>query len=393
MYAQFVTRNGTTNTAVGYNDIMAQGYNGYEPKNMTLKNTDWGTQLDFYERHQQTNGKEEASPAFAIVRGKYKEGNRTDANYCYYKVDLCYTNTATGGSELYNLLRNIQYNIIIKSVSGRGYSSAEEAAKNAASNNVSFAIEIKHLANLSDGERRLSVEYTQRLITEDNAIVSLKYKYEPDITKGTSDNDEVVFSNLVGNVLAVNNTNGATDYDKYVVSNVEGSDGWNTITFKSQAISGTRTQTIILSAGGLQRSVEFILGEPYHLTIDMPENVASGVGKSVEAVLTLPKGLPQALFPLVFNIVVEKFSLSPDSSVAGNNMPVVTGLNQYGEPIIGGSYFGYEVTITEDEYNQENGNIKKLYFKTAFDDSSSVVNVYNPYFNIATDSFTTAARI
>ena len=74
-------------------------------------------------------------------------------------------------------------------------------------------------------------------------------------------------------------------------------------------------------------------------------------------------------------------------------MPVVTGLNQYGEPICGGSYFGYEITVTEEEYNQENGNIKKLYFKTAFDDSSSVVNVYNPYFNIATDSFTTVARI
>ena len=70
---------------------------------------------------------------------------------------------------------------------------------------------------------------------------------------------------------------------------------------------------------------------------------------------------------------------------------VVTILN--GEPVKGGSYFGYEITVTEEEYNQEGGNIKKLYFKTAFDDSSSVVNVYNPYFNIATDSFTTAARI
>lgn len=390
VYAQFVTREGTTNTEVGYYGLVAQGYNGYEPKNMTLTNSDWGKQIDFYERHQQTNGKEVDTPTFAIVRGKYKEGNTTDSNYCYYKVDLCYTNGETGGSELYNLLRNIEYNITILSVSGRGYSSADEAARNAASNNVSFAIEIKHLTNLSDGERRLSVEYTQRLITNSNSTVTLKYKYEPNITQTASANGEVTFSHLAGNVLVVNNANGVTDYDKYVVSNVAGSDGWNTVTFKTGAVSGTKTQTIILSAGGLHRSVEFVLGEPYYLTIDMPENVEAGVNKSVVAELILPKGLPHALFPLVFNIVVEKFSLSPDSSVAGNNLPVITGLNQYGEPVKGGSYFGYEITVTEEEYNQEGGNVKKLYFKTAYQNSSSVVNVYNPYFNIATDNFTVA---
>lgn len=122
----------------------------------------------------------------------------------------------------------------------------------------------------------------------------------------------------------------------------------------------------------------------------MPENVEAGVNKSVVAELILPKGLPHALFPLVFNIVVEKFSLSPDSSVAGNNLPVITGLNQYGEPVKGGNYFGYEITVTEEEYNQEGGNVKKLYFKTAYQNSSSVVNVYHPYFNIATDNFTVA---
>jgi hypothetical protein len=198
----------------------------------------------------------------------------------------------------------------------------------------------------------------------------------------------VTFSNLAGNVLAVNNPNGATDYDKYVVSNVAGSDGWNTITFNTQTGSSTKTQTIILSAGGLQRSIEYILGEAYYMTIDMPDSVEAGVGKSVEATLTLQKGLPESIFPLVFNLVVEKFSLSPDASIADNNLPVVMGLNQYGEPVSGGNYFGYEIEINLEDYNKAGGNIKRLYFKTALQDSSSGVYVYNPYFNNAYDSFT-----
>lgn len=383
-YASFATRNGTTNTEVGYNSLSAQGYNGYEPKGITLTESDWGTQIDFYERHQQTDGKAVATPAFAIIEGVY---NR-DSKPSYFKVDLCYTNQLTGGSELYNLLRNIEYKIIINSVTGSGYGTAEEAARNAASNNVSFAIEIKNLTNISDGERRLSVEYTQRLITNGGATVSLRYKYEPDITKSASSNGEVTFSNLAGNVLAVNNPNGATDYDKYVVSNVAGSDGWNTITFNTQTSSSTKTQTIILSAGGLQRSIEYILGEAYYMTIDMPDSVEAGVGKSVEATLTLQKGLPESIFPLVFNLVVEKFSLSPDASIADNNLPVVMGLNQYGEPVSGGNYFGYEIEINLEDYNKAGGNIKRLYFKTALQDSSSGVYVYNRYFNNAYDSFT-----
>ena len=399
-YAQFATHARAANSSLNYNDIAAQGYEGYEPNDMSLTNSSWGAMHEFYERRQQISGKEVATPAFAIVRGRYVGANGEDAEYSYYKIDICYTDETTGAVELYNLLRNIEYNITIIEVLGRGYATLNEAATNAASNNLNFAVETKSLNSISDGERRLSVEYTQRVLTEGDAEFTLKYKYETNISTGATNNNAVVFSNLAGNVLAVNNPNGATDAAKYIVSNVAGADGWNSVTFKSQAVSGTKLQTIILTAGNLQRSIELILGEPYTMTLDMVPGsstnvVDSKVGAAVEAKISLPLGLPEALFPLEIYLVAEKMTLSPDATK--NVLPVITGLSATGVPSSSGIHFGYIVTIDASYYYVEdtNGNRtgeyrneKMLYFKTSTADSSSRVNIYNPYFNIAYDSFT-----
>ena len=399
-YAQFATHARAANSSLNYNDIAAQGYEGYEPNDMSLTNSTWGAMHEFYERRQQISGKEVATPAFAIVRGRYVGANGEDAEYSYYKIDICYTDETTGAVELYNLLRNIEYNITIIEVLGRGYATLNEAATNAASNNLNFAVETKSLNSISDGERRLSVEYTQRVLTEGDAEFTLKYKYETNISTGATNNNAVVFSNLAGNVLAVNNPNGATDAAKYIVSNVAGADGWNSVTFRSQAVSGTKLQTIILTAGNLQRSIELILGEPYTMTLDMVPGsstnvVDSKVGAAVEAKISLPLGLPEALFPLEIYLVAEKMTLSPDATK--NVLPVITGLSATGVPSSSGIHFGYIVTIDASYYYVEdaNGNRtgeyrneKMLYFKTSTADSSSRVNIYNPYFNIAYDSFT-----
>lgn len=399
-YAQFATHARAANSSLNYNDIAAQGYEGYEPNDMSLTNSTWGAMHEFYERRQQISGKEVATPAFAIVRGRYVGANGEDEEYSYYKIDICYTDETTGAVELYNLLRNIEYNITIIEVLGRGYASLNEAATNAASNNLNFAVETKSLNSISDGERRLSVEYTQRVLTEGNAEFTLKYKYETNISTGATNNNAVVFSNLAGNVLAVNNPNGATDAAKYIVSNVAGADGWNSVTFKSQAVSGTKLQTIILTAGNLQRSIELILGEPYTMTLDMVPGSSTNVvereiGAAVEAKISLPLGLPEALFPLQIYLVAEKMTLSPDATK--NVLPVITGLSATGVPSSSGIHFGYIVTIDASYYYVEdaNGNRtgeyrneKMLYFKTSTADSSSRVNIYNPYFNIAYDSFT-----
>ena len=106
-------------------------------------------------------------------------------------------------------------------------------------------------------------------------------------------------------------------------------------------------------------------------------------------------GLPESLFPLEIYIVAEEMSLSPDATK--NTLPVITGLTAQGIPAADGKYFGYVATIESYDYYIEDSdgnrtgtynNQRTLYFKTSIADSSSAVNIYNPYFHIATDSFT-----
>ena len=375
VYAQFAKREGTTNTELGYSDITKQGFVGFEPAGRELGNTEWSSAdknyVEFYERTT-TNIIAEEAP-FAIVSGTY-QGAET-----FYKVDICYKE---GESQvLYNLLRNIEYRIVINDVLGAGYSSAAEAAANVASNNLSHSVDTKNLLNISDGERRLSVEYTQKVLVEGNASFSLLYRYEPQIG-GNSDNGAVVFSGTDGgDVIASVGDIEAITTGTYA--------GWNRINFTSTAIEGVKRQSITLSAGGLQRTVEYILGQPYPLVLDMPTKVAAEQGTPVSATLDIGKGLLESMFPLEFYVVVENGSLS-------SSYPVVTGLSRTGEPVLGGQYFGYLVTVEADDYfivedgkisQTEFNNIVDLSFVTSKEDSSSVVNVYNPYFNVATDSF------
>ena len=411
VYAHYATRDvdAGTYTAKNYMTLRNEGFVGYEPSGRELVTsadqnsarttstvrtgdiTDgWGTTIEFYERYQRKGDVTVATPAYAIVRGKYVVDGTQESAYTYYKIDLCYKEDNV--VKLYNLLRNMQYDIIITDVAGKGYDSLDQDWDNiTASNNLSFSTQTQNLVNISDGFRRLSVEYTQKVLTPtnmDDGKFTLKYKYEPTIG-GASDNSEVDFSGLEGNVIA------------QVVSDVAEIDsdgvatGWNIVTFKAKDYTGVTRQTIMLSAENLSRQVEYILGDPYRMTLDMvPDKTVNEVlktaGTTVDATITLPKGLPDALFPMEIFVVAESSSLS-------STLPVKTGLDSQGRPVANGSYFGYVVTYEADQYfkTDENGNrlendwnnVIELSFKTNMDDSSSIVNAYNPYFDVATDSF------
>ena len=136
------------------------------------------------------------------------------------------------------------------------------------------------------------------------------------------------------------------------------------------------------------------------MTLDMVPGSSTNIvdreiGAAVEAKISLPLGLPEALFPLEIYLVAEEMTLSPDATK--NVLPVITGLSSTGVPSSSGIHFGYVVTIEASHYYVEdaNGNRtgeyrneKMLYFKTSTADSASRVNIYNPYFNNASDYFT-----
>lgn len=374
-------------TVPSYTTLTTAKYYGYEAANLggqdnDFANTGFADVQYLYEYNM--DGKNITAGTeypFVIIKGKYLGNNES-----YYKVDL-----VDDDGNYYNILRNFNYNIIINSVSGDGYSSADAAAAAAASNNISASIDTRNLLNISDGVSRLYVEYTTKYITT-TAPVTLKYKFVPDITSpNTVDNDYV----LTGTPT----TDNPVDLTEFVAGDVINSfevadsdvDGWRTITIEPKKTTGTKQQAVTISASTLSRTVTYYSVSAYQLAIDCPDEVPASVGASMTATLTIPEYLPEAIFPLEFVIVSDKLSISPDATK--ENMPVKTNLKADGTE--GGQYFGFVKTLEYDKYvlRGADGNITGYntsilcHFKTSIAASASNVSAYNPYFNSASDSF------
>lgn len=381
-----------------YAALDAANYDGFEPANRDLINntftggilncengTDWVTATAdvnsgyhyLYERNQKLE------PAYVIVCGTYD----TDTTPTYYKIDIINDKGVS-----YNLLRNIQYTVEITNVLGSGFATAEEAYNAGPTNNLNFSVETKNLLNLSDGESAFYVEYTQKVINQSGATVTLRYRYITDLSTGANNSDAVVITKGDGEVISgdIADGDGTTD-----------DDGWNTMSFTAGTIpaegESAKTQIVTLTAGSFARNVEFILTRPYTLKLDVPTKVAAELGTPVAATLELEERLPMGIFPLEFVVVAENNSLSPDATL--NTLPVVTGVNVDGTP--GGQHFGYKVTYEWDQYYTVSGGVESyntiipLYFKTNMADSAPEVGsadgtdcyAYNQYHNIATDEF------
>ena len=384
-----------------YAELDAANYDGFEPANRDLINdtftggalncengTDWVTATAdansgyhyLYERNQKLE------PAYVIVRGIYD----TDTTPTYYKIDIINDKGVS-----YNLLRNIQYTVNITNVLGSGFATAEEAYNAGPTNNLNFSVETKNLLNLSDGESAFYVEYTQKVINQSGATVTLRYRYVTNLSTGANNTDAVVITKGEGEVISgdIADGDGTTD-----------GDGWNTMSFTAGTIpaegESAKTQIVTLTAGSFARNVEFILTRPYTLMLDVSEKVGDKLGSSVISSLILEERLPMGIFPLEFIIVAENDSLSPNASL--NTLPVVTGLNVNGTP--GGQHFGYKVTYEWDQYYTVSGGVESynttipLYFKTnqvqsspLFTDKSTVEGIdcyaYNQYHNIANDEY------
>ena len=373
--APFNVNNGTYATysaRIAYKTLNDAGYYGYEPSAMEIVNTDtsdpiFATEHYIYERRQ---NQDDEDYTYVIIKGKYNNSETST----YYKVDIVDDN-----KEPYNLLRNFNYVINIKSVLGPGYESADAAAKAAASNNISASIDTKNLLNISDGSSRLYVEYVNKVITKPGTF-TLKYKYLPNISDNTKDNynkpanNDVVLSNVEGDVIV-----------SYTKASIDDAD-WRTITFTTPGtITETKLQTITIKAGVLQREINLILCKPFDLNVT---STTSGSALNDEAIVTLrlPAGLPAAIFPLEFVIVETGLSISPDASKSNNNLPVRTSLNVNGQTVSGGQYFGFVKKVEYSDYNPTNSDTPAAkdivcYFKLNKAITNGLnVKVYNEYF-------------
>lgn len=395
-----------TDGATDYAALEAQEYNGFEPSGVTYSDqavpTTWQTYQYLYERdHSQTEKR-----TYAIIQGTWNDGTTTKTTY--YKVDI-----VKESGDAYNLLRNIEYKIVVKNVTGWGFDKAEDAiASPAVSNNLDFNVETRDLLNVSDGTSRLFIEYSRKVITAGNSQITFRYRYVPDIKSPTvsqnvTDNNVTIswsdFKDGVklGDAVIADGDTSADGVNW--VSNIEldaDDDGyvWNEVTFKVADVGDeAKIQEFTLSAKNgatgatLSRVVELRLVKPFKFSIDVAPKVEDGAGKAVLTTLTLPKGLPKGIFPLTFNVVCGNGSLT-------SSLPVVTGLDINGMPKADGKYFGYAVTIDYDNYDSDNGTILRPEFTTNMADAAEAISnqkstnqkdaenngtkvrAYNPYF-------------
>lgn len=337
-------------------------YEGIIPAGTELANPDAGPAVPenvdpkyFYERPFSS-----IRHTFVIVRGKFG----TDATDTYYKLDLG-KNDTQGVFRYYNLLRNFSYNITIKGVGTRGYSTAEAAAQGVVYNNFSFDIELGGMLNISDGNEVVFVNFTTAVLTDPNTqVLEFKYRYR-NITGGsqgpTYNNGNVNFIGLEpGDVIQSVETSSTDD-----------SDGWRSVKITCKgATAETKTQSFtIVKESGLGRTINLVLhqkwdfmnlkefpgtGQNYEGTgeavgsidINTPNHAGAGEKDALTVFFDIPDNLPEAMFPLVFELEADRQNI--ENNPIGT-LVVTSGPSSF--PNIQGSRIKYVKTITWTQYN------------------------------------------
>lgn len=327
-----------------------QGYVGNEPyDNELIKLTEFqdvSTPFYMYERtHVNVD-----DPTCMIIKGKYDpEGEfGDDIEETYYKLDFIHRDVNTNTNVYYNMLRNFIYTMNIVDVTGEGYSSADEAIRNPASNNISGNANIDDFTNISDGTGRLFVSTTYLVFTDAEPI-DIYYKYIPDINNPTVINNDLKDDN--GGEIIVT---AKADATKVLKSNAEvatadettGHVGWRKVTLTPNdpptGENYVRTQDITIASATLQRKVTLVMRNPYEMSVEVVNPEVPDVVKSpVDLKVTIPGGMPMSLFPLKFYV-----------SSAKNSIYAKPGGDMYSESYAGG--YGFVKEITWEFYRDAN---------------------------------------
>lgn len=396
-----------------YDRLLADGFEGHVLTSAVLDSelteADFmspGTPYYLYERkisvrHDAEESEWSESPTHIIIKGIYTgKGYEDNTTPTYYKVDLI--REMSDGNQYYNLLRNFDYTFRLRSVTGAGYATWEQAMENPAGNNLAGSTHTQKLTDVSDGTGRIMVSYTDTTLVS-NHDIEFKFRYIPDIQTHKSSNREV---SLVGELDGNGNVLKGL---KYTIDYADGNEaGWATVTFRVNDPSDIKqVQQITLKVAdnpNLHKTITFTLMKPYTLdiicydrnnqnqTVDNPDNVIpTGIGQELGIYLRIPDDLTRDMFPLEFKIEADKLSISPNVT-EGNTMPVVSG-----KSVIPGKTepaFHYLFTIqtyeiyqslSKDQENHKKIAITRWY--TNMVNSASYVVADNKYFNIAASYF------
>lgn len=354
-----------------YNDIDEVGTDAHP---LIMNTTSGLTPFYMYERRN-TYVSNDIPSTYILVKANYGGAD------CWYKLDLVHDVDAQGkmitdpdkqtvvGKQYYNIIRNFHYAITIDAVTGAGYSTAEEASRRPASNNLSGSVDIRDLTNISDAVNRLFVSYTDITLVNDGSYnntnnklqATIKYKYVG--ANNNISNDDVIITELPIDV----EEDCLVEYQK---ANAD-ENGWRTVTvtFDSDKLPSSYldvfTNKLQFSKNGLSREVDFNIRGIIPMIVECkPSKVPTGVKQQVAANILIPNGItldndPYQLFPLEFWVEAEELTISPDVE---RNKAVIK-QSPYEMPVASGTSiipskadenkqtFRYKRTITYEEYN------------------------------------------
>lgn len=356
-------------------------YDAFVPGDATLKSDITNLKLNeitspspsyIYERETPI-----ANPVYILVYGQFGGKN------VYYRVDL-----RDDDGNYFPLLRNFKYKVTINEVTHTGYSNPQDAANSVGSGDVSSSIETEHLTNISDGEIRLTVDYTSKVrVTDDN--VALKYKLDK-LGEATLNSVKITCE---GEALRGIVVNGQTVKEQTV--NNPQLNAWITLDVDPAQIGAeqkTGTITIVATYNGdrtIQRKVTYTLRRPYEMEIKcVPEEIPYGINEKVKVNITIPDDLGSSMFPLEFNVEAQNLSITPDN----DNLPVASGLSTI--PGVNKSAFWFVKSLSKEEYDAlplvDGKRTFQCHFKANKRESATRVYVTNPYFVAYVDDILTS---
>lgn len=376
-----------------YDALTGAGYVGSEPDGLEFSNTAAPAADNFSMNPTylyENTAEDKNAVTTILIKGRFG----SDTQDTYYKADLVTNDLVSGGQTYAHILRNFHYELNITSViaSGKDIAGAMNAAAN---NNLSGAVEIKDLTNVTNGTAGIYVSFTDTTLVSSAPIV-LKYKFLEDVSDKTSySNDRVKISAEPGDVVS------STSKGSLITTPTTSSwYGYQELIINPQELPDyTKEQTIVLYDEATKLRREVLIRLRPKLTMEVqcdPKVVDAEAGESMTLNLMFDSNLNPALFPLDFTI--ESQTNASSSTLKQYISPAKTEVIsvQTGKSIVpgyaGSKSYQYVKTLSYDDYKQLSTNadgqvIFPVAFVTNIAANASTVYVRNQYFKDANDFF------
>lgn len=345
---------------------------------------------------------------YIIVNGQYRPDATSAWQQGFYKIDLGKTNTANGTFDYYNIIRNIQYNVVITEVSAPGSATVADAITRAPFNNLMAATETASMLNVSDGKNMLVVNDTNHIIVDENETVDILYRYIENVTGTSTENNNFEGLHTVrlepGEVIKSVGpkqtfTNATGNWVKYTITPNAPTD-----VVKTQDFS-------IVDGQGLGRTIHLVLRKPWQYvpigtqtalvksgssdtyTSTESDVISTAAGAPLTVYFNLPDGLPESMFPLEFQLEAKNQGIENNKI---GTLVVTSGPSLFDPNRIAISYIK-TVSYAEYLYNYVTGDTSndvdvnspntnhtvrcRFLTITATADNDAKIMIHNPYFS------------